>query len=148
MKWIFIFVVVVLIGCRKKTESNSFKVLQYTYADVWATVGIDYEKQYWCTYKGKGDTLIFHSNNTVTEKYGTKVTTFSVTSYAVDTMQKSPLTTTPEYYYRFTYIMYNKLETTVYDDGSFRAALSDNIVKVTPVYNKSITIGQHTFTTD
>jgi len=148
MKWIFIFVVVAFAGCKKKTETNSFHVLQYTYADVWATVGIEYEKAYWCNYKGKGDTLIFHSNNTVTEKYGSKVITFPVTSYAVDTMQKTPLSPNPEYYYRSTYIMYNKLETTVLDNGSFRAALSDNIAKVTPVYNKSVTIAQHTFTTN
>ena len=63
-------------------------------------------------------------------------------------MQKTPLSPNPEYYYRYTYIMYNKLETTVLDNGSFRGALSDNIAKVTPVYNKSVTIAQHTFTTN
>lgn len=114
MRYLLILAVFV-VGCKKNDNPNPFRVVKYTYADVWNSIGVQYEKKYWLSDRNKPpyfDTLIFHANNTITESNGTSIKTFSVTSYAIDTFVHMP-TDPAGWYSEWKHIIYNKLDTPI-----------------------------------
>lgn len=137
MKWIFIFVVLAVVGCKKKTESNGFHVVQYTYADVWASVGIEYEKSYATSYNGSPDTLVFHTNGNITEKYLGKSFTVPVKSYAIDTfINEHGLN--EGYFFEHKAIFYKKIDTQILHSGIFFSNLYRSDVSFSHTYKNSL----------
>lgn len=66
MKKLSLILLVVLCCCKKSTTvNNPQNYVHFTFQQIWDSLGFVYEQKYWIPYNN--DTLIFHSDNSITE---------------------------------------------------------------------------------
>jgi hypothetical protein len=133
MKKFILLLTIASIGCKKSPKSN-FKVVSYTFQLVWAKMDIQYEKKYGILHYAE-DTLIFHSDNSITEILGQSTfatsITFNTHPSALDTFVHNP-GDPPNHYNENLYITYPKILDTSSFGGTFYYALTHDTLDIQP----------------
>ena len=131
-----LILLVFVVGCKKAEQSSPFKVVTYSYGDVWESVGIQYEKKYWLLNSIMPDTLVFHNDNTITELFSGSAYLLHTTSHAVDTFVNLPQSL-PGTFTELKYIIYHKLDVPIPGNGFLSAEISTTNVRLSKYGNNT-----------